>query len=122
MKTIFEHIEYVNGKPHHIRKRVALASATAVTTLIAVVWFVGSMSAGDFAIQGSNFADSVGQNGNDARNANSASNAGSGRPASGVAGAAAAIYDTKAPAHIEIVDTSSSTVPEKKAEQTIIPF
>jgi len=115
MKTIFEHIEYVNGKPHHIRKRVAFSSAVAGTALIAVIWFVGSISAGDFAIQGSNFADSTSQGAvvetTVAENANQ-----------NLAGAAAALEDKKAPAHIEIVDTSSSTVAEKKAEQTIIPF
>lgn len=115
MKTIFEHIEYVKGKPHHIRNRVALAASIFGAALITLVWFVGSISTGAFAIQGSNFADSSGRPSADIV----------GRPSAdvaGIAGAAAAIPDTNAPAHIEIVDTSSSTKPIKKAEQTIIPF
>ena len=114
MKTIFEHIEFVKGKPHHIRKRFAFATTAACTALIALVWAVGNISTGTFAIQGSNFAESAGSP--------SAEVVDDGASSTGLAGAAAALGGEQAPAHIEIVDTSSSTRPVKKAEQTIIPF
>jgi len=114
MKTIFEHIENIKGKPHHIRKRVAFAAAAAGTIVITLVWFVGSISTGGFAIQGSTFADSMGQG---AELQNTTGNSGS-----GVAGAVAALPDASAPAHIEIIDTASSTRSGKQAEWTILPF
>jgi hypothetical protein len=115
MKTIFEHIEYVKGKPHHIRKQITLAIAGGVTALIALVWFFGTLSSGAFAIQGSNFADSTG--------AEPAVVAGTNNPSdSGIAGAAAAIPDKNAPAHIEIINSSPATSSEKKVEPTVIPF
>jgi hypothetical protein len=117
MKTLFEHIAYAKKKPHHVRKRIAFAVAALCSGLVALVWLIGSFSLGSFAIQGSTFADSVGQNGNDARNANSAGNVGS-----GVAGAAAAIPDSNVPVHIEIVDTTTSTPAKDTTEQTTIPF
>jgi hypothetical protein len=114
MKTLFEHIEYVKGKPHHIRKRVALAVTIVVTALIALIWAAGTLSMGGFAIQGSTFADSAEQSAvvtTVAGNANQ-----------NLAGAAAALGSGSAPAHIEIVDTSSSTRAVRQVEQTILPF
>jgi hypothetical protein len=114
MRTIFEHIENAKSKPHHIRKRIAFASAAGVSALIAFVWFAGSLATGSFAIRGSSFAD-TGAPG-------SVETAPSGNVSDNLAGAAAALQDKNAPAHIEIVDTSASTRPAKKAEQTTIPF
>jgi hypothetical protein len=113
MKTIFDHIETVKGKPHHIRKRVAFASAFVGTTFVALIWLIGSLSLGNFAIAGSSFADSVGQgtlvtSGADSTNAN-------------LAGVGAASVSNTA-AHIEIIDTTSSLSSQKKTEQTILPF
>ena len=114
MKTVFEHIKHVKGKPHHIRKKIAFATAAGVAGVIALVWFVGNLSLGVFTIQGSSFADSAGQpsvmtiernNGN-----------------SGLAGAAVALPSASAPAYIEIVDAASSTFSGKKTEKTTIPF
>lgn len=113
MKTIFQHIEYVKGKPHHVRKQVAFATAAGVTAVVALVWFFSTLSAGTFAIQGSTFADSTSE-------ASTTTN--SVQSNSGIAGAAAAVQDENAPAHIEIVDTSTSTTPAKQQEQTVIPF
>ncbi len=112
MKTIFQHIEHVRGKPHHIRKRVAFATAAGVTAVIAFVWLAGSLTTGAFAIQGSTFADSTGQGATVTAAGNT----------SGLAGAAAALpsADANAPAHIEIVDVASAT--PAKPEQTTIPF
>ncbi|MFA6278485.1 MAG: hypothetical protein WCS97_00110 [Candidatus Paceibacterota bacterium] len=118
MKTIFEHIEYAKGKPHHIRKRIVFGVAGIGTSLIALVWFVGTLSSGKFAIQGSTFAESTSQE--PAITTDTGSNS---HPAvGGIAGAAAALQDGDVPAHIEIVDTSPSKLPVKQAEQTILPF
>jgi hypothetical protein len=114
MKTVFEHIEYVKGKPHHVREKIAFAAATGCTVLIAFVWLAGSLWTGAFALKSSSFAESAGQSPPPATTYDSEK--------SGLAGAAAALSaDLNTPAHIEIVDTASST-PEKKAEPTIIPF
>ncbi|MHB1769893.1 MAG: hypothetical protein ACYCPH_02315 [Minisyncoccota bacterium] len=121
MKTIFEHLERIQGKPHHVRKRIAFSAAMGGTALIAIVWFAGTLSAGTFAIHGSSFAESTGQgqivatgNGNGGRNQN-------------LAGAAAAVSGTgslngSAPAHIEIIDAASSTSSAPPENQTVIPF
>ncbi|PIV87304.1 hypothetical protein COZ83_01715 [Candidatus Kaiserbacteria bacterium CG_4_8_14_3_um_filter_50_23] len=120
MKTIFEHIEQVQRKPRHIRKRIAFATAATGTAIIALLWLVGNLSIGTFAIRGSTFAESTRQwgiaatgNNNDSQN---------------LAGAAAALpagkqglEDANAPAHIKIIDAISSTS-QKQAEQTILPF
>jgi len=116
MKTIFEHVEHIKGKPHHIRKRVAFGAAAFGSVFIGLVWLTTSIGTGAFAIRDSSFADSVGQSG--------AVTAGSDTSGSQLAGAgAAAIFsnDASAPAHIEIVDATSSA-PKKQAEQTTIPF
>jgi len=116
MKTIFEHIEYVKGKPHHIRKQVALAAAAGVTALIALVWLGASLGTGALALKGTSFADSAKGTGT--------ITTGTAEQNSALAGAAAALPNTsvRTPARIEIVDTPSSNSSEKKAEQTTIPF
>ena len=109
MKTVFEHIEHVKGKPHHIRKKVALTAATVITAVIALIWLVGSLSVGTFALKESSFADAT--RAIDVPNtADSASN---------LAGAAAVLND-ETPVRIEIVDTSPPR--QKKPEPTVIPF
>ncbi|MBI4088964.1 hypothetical protein HY415_02610 [Candidatus Kaiserbacteria bacterium] len=114
MKTVFEHIKHIKGKPHHVRKKIAFATAAGGTGVIALIWFVSSISTGAFAIGEGSFADIAGPGGVEAVN-------GQGTPRS-LAGAAAALNGAGAPAHIEIVDTASSTRQPKKAEQTTIPF
>jgi hypothetical protein len=113
MKTVFEHIEHVKRQPHHVRKGVAFSAAASCTALIAFVWLAGSLWSGTFAIKSSSFAESTGQS-------PTVTAYDSGK--SGLAGAAAALQDASAPAHIEIVDAASSTSQQKKAEQTILPF
>lgn len=114
MKTVFEHIEYVQGKPHHIRKHIAFGSAAGIAALIGFVWLAHSVGTGAFAIKGSTFAQSTeqeslvisgGENGNQ-----------------NLAGVAAALQDESAPAHIEIVDVTPSTQKVKQVEQTTLPF
>ena len=114
MKTIFEHIEYAKGKPHHIRKRIAFSLAAGGSAVVALVWFVGSLSLGSFAIQGNTFADSTGQQPVVTVPDNETQN--------NLAGAAAALPSANAPARIEIIDASTSKSAEHKAEQTTIPF
>lgn len=115
MRTIFDHIENAKRKPHHVRKQIAFGVAAGTTALIALVWFAGSVSLGTFAIKdNTSFADATGQNAvrvaaPDSGNQN-------------LAGAAAALEDKSAPAHIDIVDTASSTPQAEPADRTIIPF
>ncbi len=111
MQALFNHIERMKTKPHHVRKQVAFMYAAVGTGLIALVWFIANLSAGSFAIKNTSFADSVAQT-----------------PvvtvpeqSSGLAGAAgAASTDASAPAHIEIVNTTPTPAP--KAEPTTLPF
>jgi hypothetical protein len=116
MKNIFEHIEYIKGKPHHIRKKVAFAIAAAVSTFVALVWIGISLATGAFAIQGSNFAMSADQSNTIATTSNS-----SDQGLAGV-GAASALQDASAPAHIEIIDTSVPVSKKNQSDQTVIPF
>ena len=124
MKTVFEHLERVKGKPHHIRRRVAFGAAATLTGLVALIWFVGTLSTGVLAIQGSSFAQSAGQEpvavaGGDSGSQNQNEN---------LAGAAAALPagqgsgNASAPAHIEIVTVASSTTGTQQADETTIPF
>lgn len=119
MKNVIEHIEYVKGKPHHIRRRVAVSAAAFTSALIAIIWFAVNSMTGAFAIQGSTFAMSTGGDGSVATTSARADT-------SALAGAAAALPDTSAsasaPAHIEIVDTTLAPAPTKKTDPTIIPF
>jgi len=114
MKNIFEHVEYIKGKPHHIRKSVAFAIATTITAIIAIAWLTINLSMGNFAIQGSSFADSVGQD--------SVQVLGGKSDNKNVAGAAAAVSDDSGPARIEIIDANPSTKKPVLIEQTTIPF
>ena len=114
MKTISEHITHIKGQPHHVRKRIAYATATFGAVLVAIVWLAISIGTGAFAVQGSWFAD--------IRGGGSVEATVGGNDTQNLAGAAAAFSDPNAPARIEIVDTASSTKTAKKAEQTTIPF
>ncbi len=115
MKTISDHIRHVQGKPHHVRRRVAFGAATVGTALVAFVWLVSSLGSGVFALKPTSFADSTGA---ETATVPSADNTNSQNLAG--AGAAAVLDNSNAPAHIEIVDVAASTSP--KAEQTTIPF
>jgi hypothetical protein len=115
MKTIFDHIEHVKGKPHHVRRRVAFTAAAGVAASVALVWLLGNLATGTFAIQGSNFAASVGAESPVVKTSDTGTQ--------GLAGAAAAaVQDVSAPAHIEIVDTTPTPVVTKQPDRTILPF
>jgi hypothetical protein len=117
MKTVLDHIEHVKGKPRHIRHRVAVGAATLASALIALVWLGVNLITGSFAIQGSTFAMSTGQDDTVVTTSATAND--------GLAGAAAALPQSQtasAPARIEIVDTTPAPAPKKQSDQTILPF
>lgn len=114
MKTIIEHINHLQKKPHHVRKRVAFGVATLGSTVVALVWLIGSFATGAFSIHGSDFAMSTGQTASLATTSASSN--------SGIAGTAAALQDTQGPARIEIVDTQASAPTVKQTDKTILPF
>ena len=114
MKTIFDHIERVQGKPHHIRKQIAFGAAAALTAVIALVWLVSSLGTGAFALKDTSFAQSTGEEG---------AFTSTGDNKEQLAGVGASARSGRgAPAYIEIIDTASSTSGQKKTEQTTIPF
>jgi len=113
MKTIFQHIENAREKPYHIRKRIAFSAAAIGSGFIALVWFVGSLSLGAFAIQGSTFAENTEHSPVVTTPEKGTQN---------IAGAAAAFQNEDAPAHIEIIDAAASAPVKNKVEQTTIPF
>src|SRR3989344_4686588 len=114
MKTIFEHIEHIKGKPHHIRKRVAFGAAAVGTSIIAPAWPAASLGTGAFALKDTSFAQTASDYGTPAASGVEEQLAG--------VGAASIIKRAGEPARIEIIDASSQTSSGKKAEQTIIPF
>ncbi len=115
MKTISDHIRKVREKPHHIRRRIAFGGAAIGAGIVAFVWLAGSLGTGAFALKDTSVADSTGGATVTTASADVANS-------QGLAGAAAATEDANAPAHIEIVDVATSTVVNKNAEQTTIPF
>lgn len=112
MKVLFDHIDRVKQQPHHIRRQVALTVAGGLAALIGLVWLLGSLSLGTFALKGSDFAAST--------NADQAAPDGSLDNAQ-LAGAAAATPSNSSAAHIEIID-SATTTKTAQPEQTVIPF
>jgi hypothetical protein len=113
MKNFSDHLKHIQGKPHHVRKRIAFGTAMGGTVVIALVWIGVSLSTGVFAIHPATFAQSTGGNiqssGTDTSNQN-------------LAGAAAApTTQNSGPAQIQIIDTSSATS-TAQGQQTTIPF
>ena len=117
MKTMFEHIEQVKGKPHHIRHQIAFGIAGACTAVIALVWLAGSVGTGVFALKDTSFAQSTGKDAPSIVSGNAAH-----EQFAGVGAASTVFQKTSVPAHIEIIDSVSSAASLKKVEQTIIPF
>jgi hypothetical protein len=117
MKTIFDHIEHIKGKPHHIRKQVAFGVAALSSAFVALVWLVSNYAMGTFAIQGSNFAMS-----SDAATSVTTTTRNVGSQGLAGVGAATVLTGADAPAHIEIVDTAVVAPAKKQVEQTTIPF
>ena len=113
MKTIFEHINRVKSQPHHIRRRVAFSAATVGTAVIALVWLIGSLGTGAFALKSSSFADNTGEA--------TLSENGDSKDLSGVA-AVLQSAPARTPSRIEIVDSAKPESSSNKTEQTVIPF
>ncbi len=114
MKTILDHIERVQEKPHHIRKQIAFGVAAALTAVIALVWLVSSIGTGAFALKDTSFAQSTGEE---------RTRTVTGDDTEQLAGVGASVRSgASAPAYIEIIDATSSTSGQKKTEQTTIPF
>ncbi len=115
MKTLFDHIDHIKSRPHHVRRRIAFATAAAGASFVALIWFFGVVATGTFALKGTSFADSTGaESSGTAVVAPSDSN-------NGLAGAAAAVPNTSAPG-IEIVDAPSATPAPAQSAPTVIPF
>lgn len=112
MKSALEHLETLKAKPHHVRKRIAFTTAGLGAAVLGLAFFGVSLASGTYAIKGSNFADVSG----------AAPQVATTSPSGELAGAAAALdQSASAPAHIEIVDASSSS-PTATAKPTVIPF
>lgn len=119
MKTIFQHIEHAKARPHHERRRITVVAASVVAVVIGVAWAGSSLATGGFAIQGSDFAESVGAKPVIVKTPDGNAQ---------VAGAAEALDQKKGDtARIEIIDASTSTAPssqqsQSQPQQTVIPF
>lgn len=114
MKKISEHIKSVHEKPHHIRKRIAVAVAAGGAGFVGVIWLSVNLWLGTFAIHGSSFAESTKQEPVIVVNPNDAYQ--------NLAGVGAAAPKNDGPAHIEIIDATPSESAQKKAQQTVLPF
>ena len=124
MKTVFDHIEHIKGKPHHIRKKVVFTVAAAITGVIALVWLGVSISTNAFALKPTSFAESTGQGGIVATESSEPT----GVSGAGTASAAAVTpvpVVSNPPAggpHIEIVTATTTASKRVPSDATTIPF
>lgn len=109
------HIHVLRSQPHHIKKQAALTIAGAGAGLIGLLWLVGSVASGSFAIKERSFADAT--QGLVPEQMTPAQSA-----LSGLAGAAAALSGKEDPARIQIVEVQKPTPVAKPPERTTIPF
>ncbi len=112
MRNIFDHIEHIKTKPHHVRKRVAFSLAGTGAGLIAFVWLGSSLSTGAFALRSPAFTGTVTGSVITVNQDGTRS----------IAGAAAALSEISSKPHIEIVNIATSTAVIHKSEATTIPF
>ncbi len=113
MRRIIHHVNRVKEQPHHIRKKVAFSVAGGATGLVALVWLSASLATNSFAIQGSQFADAVGQEPVEKV----------GPDGSQLAGAAAALSGEDDSPRIQIVNvTPAASSATTSDDRTIIPF
>lgn len=114
MRRVFDHIERVKEKPHHVRRGIAFGSAGLIAAVIGLTWFSVSFSSGAFAIQGSSFADAT--QGSDTVTTQ-------GSQDTSLLGAAAAADAESGPARIEVVNAAtSSTATSAPSDKRVIPF
>ncbi len=110
--TVFDHIERLRGKPHHVRKQIAYGGAFAISAVIGILWFGVSLASGSFALHPTSFAEAT---------AGRATVAETGGGGEGVLAGAAASLSGAAPAPaIEVVDVAPAPAPAPEA--TVIPF
>lgn len=110
MQVIFDSIENVKAKPHHVRRQVTFVIAGGIAALIGLVWLVGSLATGAFALKPSSFADVGALQGSTDSTFSSDQVAGAGAATGGAVPSDAII----------VVDAPKT--PQKAAEQTVIPF
>ena len=108
MQRIIHHVNRVKAQPHHIRKKVAFGVAGGVTGLVALVWVSASLATNTFAIQGSQFADSTGEQFVEKV----------GPDGSQLAGAAAALSGEDNTPRIQIVNVTSTVAPATTTSDT----
>ncbi|OGG71707.1 hypothetical protein A3E65_01040 [Candidatus Kaiserbacteria bacterium RIFCSPHIGHO2_12_FULL_56_13] len=119
MIPLIRHLEFVRQKPEPVRRQIALGVAALLTAVIALVWFGISLATGSFALSSPPFAGAGGD----------IAESEAGGAETGFAnlfGVAAAVVTggDESPAHIEIVETkTSSTLDDTTAlESTVLPF
>lgn len=106
MARITEHLDTLRAKPHHVRRRIALGSSVAITTLVVVGW-IGAMASSDrFALT----PIETPTDGTEAAFANSATNF------SQLMGAAGAALGASSTSTVEVVDTQTRTTLPKDPE------
>lgn len=129
--TIFDHVERLRTKPEHIRRRIAVGTATGITAVVAAGWMLAVVFSGSLAIAPSTVGTGDGT---------LASAPGTSQIAGGVTqtksafdsllGAVGFANASSAPATITVVNASTSTPstsddPEAQptgGDQTVIPF
>lgn len=107
MTSFIVRLEEVRGRSHEARKRLAIGGAVLGAGLIGFVWLTASLATGAFALGNNKPAEAPAVAATD--------------PSLNLAGAAGALPEAQAPAHIEIVDTSVSAK-KSSPERTTIPF
>ena len=120
MAAIFEHLERLRAKPHHVRRQIALGTSVAVTALVAVGWLGALASSPKFALNPETAGDGV-----DMQSAVTETRSNF----SELVGAAGAAFGaTSSPAQVIVVDTktrSTLDVPRDNyndTRETVIPF
>jgi hypothetical protein len=122
---MFEHLERLRNKPHHVRRNIALGSAGALTALLAVGWLTATIAGGSLALQ----PVPLDPTGATAAIASSVSDTSSSfSQLLGAVGAATGISGSSTAPQLQIVDgAQSSTLAAKvststASSQTVIPF
>lgn len=120
MATLPEHIERLRAQPEHVRHRVALGIATAITALVAVTWAGTLATSGRLALKDTGAIAPEELTASVSESASTFSNL--------MSAAGAALNATSSDAVLRIVETkTSSTIETQPASanntnQTVIPF
>jgi len=114
MRTVFQHIDRVRERPHHVRSRIAFGTAGVIAAAIGVVWLGTSLATGAFAIQGATFADANGAA------PLKVAETGSGTGVAAVAVGTTASEPVSAP--IEVIPVTPKPTTKAAPGPTVIPF